>query len=498
VACAATVAVDGLLRDPFALLRAMPRDGWTDGLQRAFWLPWQIGDNLRHDRGAWDASVFVGPRDASLLDLAGNPGAATLGAPLQMVLVPAAAHAAWLLLLVVSGAVAGAALGGAVSAGRGGVALLGAALVAGCATWTTDLADGAMAAGWVAPALAVAWAGAAERPRAMALAGAVGAIASPVPTIAGALAARAVPGWRPSRRSRVLDAVAAGIVLASCAVRVAWPPLGASVEAVGSASRALLPLHVVDGALPLPAWTLPGLLGLATCAGRGRSAAGLSAALLALTSLAPPGAWHREALAAVLVVAGVGVVRCMSATPAVAWLAALAVLAEPSVLRARGAPARPWTGPPWEVPAALVEMGRSPRSHVILHAPVHRTREGGVGLLPFHQQRVVGGPGLHDDGAARRAMLAWMEDEEALRTVAVAGDAPLTRATPSPAFQLARLGVDRVVVLGGDPVLRTGLTRVLGPSPSGVWALAAPGGGQHRAPPAPDAGTAQPSTAGKR
>jgi hypothetical protein len=496
VACAATVAVDGLLRDPLALLRAMPRDGWTDGLQRAFWLPWQIGDNLRHDRSAWDASVFVGPRDASLLDLAGNPGAAVVGAPLHMVLIPAAAHAAWMLTLVASGAMAGAALGAALGGTRTGI--LGAALVAGCATWSMDLADGAIAAGWMAPACAVVWAGVTQRPRAMALAGAVGALAAPVPTAVAAVLARALPTARPSLRARVLDGMALATVGLAGAVRVAWPPLGAGVPDAAAGIHAWVPLRAVDGGLPWPAWTILGLAGLAAVGGRARAVSGSAALVLALASVLPAGAWQREAVSAALLVAVVGVLHVAPTTLLATTVTAGLALAEPTWLTLRGAPARPWTGPAWDVPAELAGMARSPRTHVILHAPVRAVREGAVGLLPFHQQRVVGGPGLHGEGPSRHAMQRWMQGVEALQTVALAGEAPLTRATPSPAFQLARLGVDRVVVLGGDPTLRTGLTRVLGPSPSGVWALAAPGGGQHRAPPAPDAGTAQPSTAGKR
>jgi hypothetical protein len=492
VACTATLLAEALVRDPRALVRAMPRDGWTDALQRAFWLPWQLGDNLRHGRSVWDASVFVGPHGASLVTLVGNPGAAVLGAPFHTVLVPTAAHAAWMLTTVASGAWAGAELARRLGVGRTRDAFLGAALVAGCVTWTTDLADGAMAAGWVAPAFAVLAGG--GNARVMAAAGAVGALAAPVPTAIAALLSRALIAERPSRHGRGLDLVAGAIVVVACGVRLMWPPLGADVPVPATALRALVPLSVVGHAVPPPVWTLPGLAALAHGGGRTRLAAAIGAVVLVLVVTAPAASWQREALSAVLVVAAVGVLRVVTAFPRLVWGAALWMLTEPSLLASRGVPARPWTGPPWDVPAPLAALARTPRAHLVLHAPVLTTREGAVGLLPFHQQRVVGGPGLHADGPARTALHAWMKDVEALRTVARAGDEPLVRASPSPAFQLAQLGIDRVVALGGDPVLRTGLTRLLGPSADGVWTLAVPGRGQHRPPPPPGAAPFPPPT----
>ena len=485
---------------------SMPVGTLGEGLQRAFWLPWQLADNLTSGRSLLDGSVFVTGGPGDLLAYAGNPGGALLGALVHLAVAdPVRAHDAWILVIVCTNAVAMAALGRALSGGRVRGALLGAAMGAGCAVWARTLGEGAVAAGWIAPAASFLAAWTAGRMPGVVLAGALGALVAPVSMLAAV--ALVVTGVM-SRADPLAPGVSVPRALAlaltfacACVVRVTWPPLGAGLAAPDMVlAQWCGPLAGVlgEGRVSMPLLAGAGVVVLLHASGW-RRGVGVLAVVAALFVLGP---WFVRAGGDPARVAGFGVAA--GASGARWWVAegasalafvglvgilgaghgrvvglALATwsLAEPSLLADRGQPARLWPGAAWPVPAALRELAATPRAHVVAALPLLETRDGAVGLVPFHRQRVVAPPGVHQEVAARRRFLQVVHEDTSLRTLAAVGRDQLA-GTVAPAAEVAAglraRGIDRVALLGGDPVLRASLTHRFGTGVGDVWRVDPP------------------------
>ncbi len=478
---------------------SMPVADLEDGLQRACWLPWQLADNVRGGRGLLDASVFVPGHAENLLDYAGNPGAGWLGAFVQFAVSdPVAGHDAWILGMVLTNAVAMASLGRALAGGRVRGALLGAAMGAGCAVWNHAVGAGAVAAGWIAPAAWLLRGWVAGRTVQVVVAGMLGAIVAPVSVlVAGALVAGGVV-----RREAPGVSRARGLALAlasACALgaRLSWPPLGAGLAAPDMAlaqwAGPFAPT-LGDGRIGLPVLAGAGLVALVHAGGR-RRLLGVCALFGALVLLGPwilgaDGApatlaggrgigglgaaarwWVNEGACGLVLVGlvsllGAGVRGQLVCLALAAWS-----LAEPTLLVHRGQPAQLWPGVPWPVPASLRALADTPRAHVVAALPLFEARDGAVGFVPFHRQRVVAPPGVHQEVATRLAFQRVVNEDAALRALASLGRDQLSATLPSPAAGLLAHGIDRVVLLGGDPALRAAATRALGPATDDLWVV---------------------------
>jgi hypothetical protein len=143
------------------------------------------------------------------------------------------------------------------------------------------------------------------------------------------------------------------------------------------------------------------------------------------------------------------------------------------MLLAPGQPGALWPGVPWPVPSALAELAATPRAHVVAALPLLETRDGAIGFVPFHRQRVVAPPGVHEDVAARERFLEGVNRDDALRALASLPREQLAgRSSPQVvAGGLSARGIDRVVLVGGDPALRASVSRLLGPPRGDMWAV---------------------------
>lgn len=497
---------------PFVLMLpiGLPSPELAGDLQRAFWLPWQLADNVTSGRSPFDASVFAWGGDAGLLRIVGNPGLAVLLAPLHLLELPLVAHNGGLLLLGATNIAAAWALGRSFATHRaaaGALGLVAAAMAAGCAWWWRLLGDGYLAAGWVAPGLLALAALRTGRDRRALAAGAFGLLGAPLVTalLVGIGALLPAQGATRPRVGLVLGLAAAGL-----AVGIAAPPLGGGVPMEPLPATALL-WPAAGDALGLPLAVLLGLAALLR-GGIASRAVGVATAAAALVALGPMArgaegdvvrldawavllvpAWDvlarhaREALSAAVALAGMGGLGALATaglSRVGAGLLGAALLAEPRLQAALGQPAGLWGGGPWPVPMLYVRLGQSPRSTTILQLPYHAVEEGMVGWVPFHRQRIAGGPGMQEAGPLRDALADRAATTPALDALAHVDDLPLDRANQPALAALTGAGVGLVILYGSDAQRLAGVSTALGlPSfrdpwvPVVGWWLGAQGGG---------------------
>lgn len=458
------------------LKEALPGGRLSGAGQRAFWLPWQIYANVVSGRGLDDSSGFLAAPDAGLLALVGNPGAALFLAPLHALGRPVLAHNLGLLLLVVTNAAGAWVLGDTLRPRPRG--LLAAAMVAGAGLWAGQLGAGALAAAWVGPGLAAVAALRAERRAAFYVALIVGIVGAPLVT--GAILAGSGPVLGRSGRPAWIGAGLAILValLAPTATSggeanlppnvLLWLASGASV---GMPLVFLLGL----GALWHEKRTVPRVTALlalaAVLVAVGPFARDPSGELVRIEAFAVPIApslptlavHGQEILSGALAVAMMGALA-WAAKARIGRLAELAavgaLLLEPRAQAALGQPVGLWTGERWPVPAPFTEMARTPYGGAIVQLPLQDVTEGLVGLVPFHRQKVYGGPGLQAAGPVRDAVERALVEDHTFQTVTHLGEGTSTNPDLGP--QLRQAGYDWLLVAGIEPRLRVTVQRALG------------------------------------
>ncbi len=436
---------------------ALAGGGLSPAQQRAFFLPWQLADNVVSGRGPWDASVFAWGGEAGLLAIYGNPGVAALLAPLHVLLAPIPAHAVGLAALVASNAIALAWAGA-----NARTIVLGAAIGAGAGWWGGQLGAGALAAGWAAPGLAL-WATGGRGAGAIAL-GVVGALVAPVPTAAGVVAALLDP---PDRARGAWGPPLLGVAALAVVIRALAPPLGAGAGIV-SIQAVVWPAGGVAIGAPIAA-----SIGIAAALAD-RGGRRLLAAVAVVAALAATGPWavdaggealtvgafkvplfpwslgglRTELMAAAILLGQIAAFQLLSAWAPGVWAAAALCLAEAPAQAMAGQPVGIWTGARWVIPPAIADARRAPRVRVFLQLPAAALQELAVAYVPFHQQRVVGGT---DGGVLAAALAAKAAADPTVGALVNVGNIGLG-AEPHPITpRLMELGFTDVVVFGPDP-----------------------------------------------
>ncbi len=446
----------------------------SDLAQLNFWLSWQIWDNLRNLRVPWDSSVLVVGGELGLFRLVGLPGPALFLWPLQGLGGPLLAWNLSLLCVAWINVMGAWVLGSALRRPGDG-APLGMLALVGMATagwgWT-QLAQGALAAVWLGPALAAIGFSRLQRGSWATVAAVIGLIGAPLLTgllLLGALCWERRSPWGIGLFSLIL-----GLLLPVAGLDGGAPPaigtfLG-SESAAGGGAAAGLPLWVLPalwvGCRGGWRWLL-GVGWLLLCGPMARDGMG---ELLELQGyqipLAPEIGWiaahRRELIGAALGLALIPGLRAVSRLQQPTWLLlGLFLLLEPAIQSARGQPVALAAGAQLQVPDGFRKLAEHPRQTAILQLPLFEVTEGGLFWVPFHQQRVWGGPGLGRPGALRDALDAEVQKNPTI------GNLLNLKNNTRLAQELLRTGYGELLLIGGDPSLFVFLQGQLGSASEG-------------------------------
>ncbi len=453
------------------------RDGIHGGRLSAlgqlnFWLSWQIWDNLRNLRVPWDSSVLVVGGDLGLIRLVGLPGPAAFLWPLQVAGGPLLAWNLGLLLIAWTNVMGAWVLGHALrrpgeSAPLSVLALLAMATSGWC--WA-QLAQGALAAVWLGPALAAIGFSRMQQPRLATAAAAVGLLGAPLLT--GLLLVGALFWEKRSPWGIGLAALFFGLWVPVAGVDGgAPPPLDAVLGfSTGASAAAGLPLWVLPalwmGSRGYGRWVIVACW-LLLCGPMARDGAG---ELLELQGyqipLGPEVGWiaehRRELIGAAMGLALIPGLRAAAGLTQPTWLLLGAfLLVQPALQAAWGQPVALAAGAQLQVPEDFRKLAVQPRQTAILQLPLFEATEGGLFWVPFHQQRVWGGPGLGQTGPLRAALDAEVRAKPAI------GNLLNLKNNPRLARDLLQAGYGRLLLVGGDPSFFVFLQGQLGSATEG-------------------------------
>ncbi len=365
VRCLEAVTITG----PVALRRA------ADGLTEVQgWLSWQLWDNVTHGRSPLDASVFT-DGTASLWSVVGNPGAASLLAPISGVLSPGAAALAGFGLLATLNIVAGAHFGAVHR-----VPWLGALAVAAVGAGV-QLASGGFPQALFAPGLVAAAALARGQTRAAVGWTLVGALLAPGPTAGLLIAVGGLP---------LAALAAAGFFVA---------PFGSGAGPALVAGDLFWPGGGAERALPLT--TGLALFGLWQARGWGRMVAPVAAVALLAGVVPVAVAGHQlvgpatpnSASVAFSLALVLGAALPLAATLARSRRMLVAVCLVVDLVGPVVVGGGRVLEPSSPVPPALLALASAPRRVEVLVVP-DSVLAAGVGLIPSHRQTAARAPRL--------------------------------------------------------------------------------------------------------
>jgi len=421
--------------------------------QLHFWLSWQIFDNIKNLRLPWDASILEMGGPLSLLNVAGWPGVAWLSWPLQLLHNPLLAWNLSLFLILVLNTF------GASLLFRGRRGLWAAVAIGAAGWWGSRMAQGDMAAILVGPALA-AIGTSTRQMRGAWMWAALGALLSPLLTALILLGARL---WE--ARSPVKWGVVS-LVLAILLPPIVAAPLHLPLSGLAwpSVQTAAPPLWVLLGILLSQRWQQAGFLCLFALA-CGPWALDMTGQPLVVEGFALPISPDIPSLAAYQsILASVGIV--LSLFPLLAraeqqklpqpWLIMGFLLLEPHLQAWVGQPVTLSSQATLDVPAAFSQLAQSPRSGLLLGLPLKDVAEGGVFWIPYHRQRILGGP-LHSM-AAQTQMQAYIAQDPLVGTLH-----NQYALSPDTVLNLREQRFAGIVLYGSDPSYILKLARGLGP-----------------------------------